>query len=147
MTTAPNARADQEECAAVATILVVEDDEPLRAAITDILSAEGYVVRGAGDGLAALVHLGQGLPALVLLDMLMPVVSGWVFANALQEGGVSVPVIIMTASPEAAQRLTGLRPVDVLHKPFELPTLVDAVRRALQGDQRGPERPVPPPVS
>ena len=63
-------------------ILIVDDDESIRDMIEIVLAAEGYAVRTAPHGAAALEAVGECAPRLILLDMRMPVLDGWGFARA-----------------------------------------------------------------
>ena len=58
-------------------VLVVEDDPDVRSALNDLLEAEGYEVETASNGKEALERLAEHRPGLVLLDLMMPVMSGW----------------------------------------------------------------------
>ena len=109
-------------------ILVVDDSEELREALTDLLEAEGYPVLAVGGGAQALQVLGDGLrPSLILLDQRMPGMSGAQFLEQLR----SVPayahltVVSMSALPSA--QLAGTQ--DRLDKPFEMGDLLAVVSR------------------
>ncbi|PLS79555.1 MAG: response regulator, partial [Chloroflexi bacterium] len=85
-----------------ATILVVDDDSGIREALTDILEDEGYAVRSACDGQAALDLLRQQAepPALVLLDLMMPRMNGWQFRSEQRRDPAlaNIPVVVISAS-------------------------------------------------
>src|SRR5262245_22329913 len=84
------------------TILVVEDFPDTREGLRRVLVAEGYDVAEARDGREALDYLrDKPAPAVVLLDMLMPVVDGWRFLEEFRTMGSShhVPIILITAVP------------------------------------------------
>jgi CheY-like chemotaxis protein len=80
-------------------ILVVEDDEAIRLVLSDLLSDAGYEVLLAGDGNDAFVRLGQNSPDLIVLDLMMPGMSGWRFLETLDKhpGAQRVPVVIVSA--------------------------------------------------
>src|SRR5438128_628107 len=79
------------------TVLVVEDNDEAREGLAVLLRREGYEVLLAEHGEEALGHLRAGpRPALVLLDMLMPVLDGWHFLARLCQNESPVPVVIMT---------------------------------------------------
>ena len=81
-------------------VLVVDDDEPFRTGIVETLQQAGYAVVSARDGREALEYLrGDNVPALVLLDMMIPLANGWSLLEAVQHDPrlASVPVVL-TAS-------------------------------------------------
>jgi CheY-like chemotaxis protein len=110
------------------SVLVVEDDEDIRAAIAEILEGEGYEVAIAANGSEALDELEHlRKPALILLDLMMPVMNGHEFLARIRETPTlkSVPVLVLTAvSTEAPQGARGL-----LRKPFIVEELLEAVQK------------------
>ena len=114
------------------TILVVDDDDAIRDVVSTVLAEEGYVVVTAASGEEALAVLAQGEPALVMLDMRMPVMDGWEFAERLrQRFDGRVPLVVMTAAVDAAKRAEQVSAVASISKPFELDELVQLVRRLI----------------
>ncbi len=111
------------------TILVVDDDPSIRGTITDILELEGYPVATATNGAEALTAVEQLQPALVLLDMRMPVMDGWGFAGEMRRRGLHPPVLVMTAAQNARRWAEEIGADGYLSKPFELLDLIDAVAR------------------
>jgi len=108
------------------TILLVEDDADIRETVRDVLEAEGYQVEEAADGLQALARLsGEVLPSVILLDLMMPSMSGEMLLESLQreERLRQIPVVVTTASP---QRPPGA--VGYLRKPFGMDALLKAVQ-------------------
>jgi CheY-like chemotaxis protein len=80
-------------------ILVVEDDLDTRCLVVDLLREEGYRVEAAENGRIALDRLRRGeLPALILLDLRMPVLDGWTFLDVQREepGMATIPVLIFS---------------------------------------------------
>jgi CheY-like chemotaxis protein len=116
-------------------ILVVDDDASIRAALVDVLTEEGYRVTTATNGAEGLAAVAAGAPALVLLDMRMPVLDGWGFARALRERGQAVPIVVMTAAQEAQQWAREVGTRWVLPKPFDLDELLRTVALAVAGPQ------------
>jgi len=113
-------------------VLVVDDDPNVRQLIRWALEDEGLAVVAAADGRAALDAIARERPALVVLDMSLPLVDGYGVAAALQRSyGADIPILLITADGRAAEkaRRTGARAY--LHKPFEVDDLVRAVRRIL----------------
>jgi CheY-like chemotaxis protein len=118
-------------------ILVVDDDPDLRQTLVEVLREEGYCAVAAEHGLEALERIEHERVALILLDMRMPVLNGWEFAEALRGGGVTAPIVVMTAAQDAARWASEVQAVDYLAKPFELPALLATVERWL-GPPAGP---------
>lgn len=106
-------------------ILIVEDDEELRAAVRDVLVDEGYEVAEAGNGQEALTALRRPHPPCVmLLDLMMPVMNGWQLMDALAlEPTRPPPVIITSAMAESAPAGAA----GVLKKPYALERLLKLV--------------------
>jgi CheY-like chemotaxis protein len=108
------------------SVLIVEDDEDIRAAMAELLETEGFEVAVASNGQEGLEVLGQiGRPCLVLLDLMMPVMSGEDFLRHVREDPAMnpVPVIVVTASGRAP--LPGTQ--GLLKKPFEISDLFATV--------------------
>jgi CheY-like chemotaxis protein len=81
-------------------ILVVDDDDGIRETLEDVLSAEGYRVATAGNAAIAVDRIRRGpMPSLMLLDLMMPVLSGWEFLVMAEKDEVlgSVPVVVLSA--------------------------------------------------
>jgi len=113
-------------------VLVVDDDPSLRLAIEWALQDEGLSVMGAGDGQEAIERGTEQRPALVVLDMGLPVVSGDGVAAGLRAAhGTQLPILIITADGKAAEKARRVGAFDYLHKPFDLADLVAAVHRGL----------------
>ena len=120
--------------APVAHVLVVEDDPHLAAGVAENLRAEGYEVSGAGDGNQALAWLAQNSCALIVLDVGLPGVDGFVVCRTLREQGNSTPVLFLTARGDPADRVRGLESGgdDYLAKPFHLQEFLLRVRAILR---------------
>ena len=111
-------------------ILVVDDDEGIREFVQTVLSDEGYEVRTAWHGAAALELLEQVSPSVILLDMRMPVMDGWEFARQYRERpGPHAPIVVVTAARDAIARAAQIAADGVLPKPFRLQQLLDVVAR------------------
>jgi CheY-like chemotaxis protein len=112
-------------------ILLVDDEPDIRASLKDVLESEGYRVVAASNGREALDRLhDMPRPCLILLDLMMPVMNGWEFAEALEaDAGLSaIPIVIVTAfSREMERRKITTR--DVLGKPVDLDRLSSVVKR------------------
>src|SRR5687767_10085132 len=87
-------------------VLVVDDEANIVNLVVELLQDEGYTVRSALNGEAALAAIAQQPPAMILLDMYMPQMTGVMLWEQLQDQGISdIPVVLMTASPHAAESL------------------------------------------
>lgn len=130
-------------------ILVVDDEPAILDLVGQVLEEEGYDVTRAANGAIALEAIAAGAAFdLVVLDMWMPVVNGWQFATALEERGVQVPLLVMTAAKDASAYATAVNAVGFIGKPFNLDQLVLAVRNGAsppvdrgQGASMPPVRP------
>jgi CheY-like chemotaxis protein len=119
-----------------ATILVVDDDPGIQHTIGSILEDEGYAVVSAWNGHEALAHFdGDGVaPALIVLDLQMPVMDGYAFTAALRERGLrsKVPVMVLTADGRAQQKALQVGADGYLAKPFTLAELLEQVARLVR---------------
>ena len=122
------------------TVLIVDDNPSIRGMLADALYACGYTVVEAADGQEALDVAQLSRPALILLDLNLPVVSGFSFVDGIQARGVDAPILLVTADPRAPQVARNTQVVGYIAKPFELDTLLGAVESALRGE-RLPIRP------
>ena len=115
---------------ALKRVLVVDDDESIRAVVELALSDGGYEVAEAADGAAALTLIDKTAPDLILLDMQMPTMDGWAFAQVYhQRPGPHAPVIVLTAALDAAARAAEIQAEGYLGKPFELADLYACVKQ------------------
>ena len=121
-------------------ILVVEDEKTIRDAVTAYLEKEGYWVTGVGDGQTALDEFGKHSFSLVILDLMLPRVSGEDVCRAMRNTS-DVPIIMLTAKGEETDRITGLEigADDYLVKPFSPRELVARVRALLRRANVGEE--------
>ncbi len=111
--------------------IVVADDEPgIRHLICDVLEEEGYAVQSFADGLSALTAIRGEPPALAILDVAMPVMTGDETLRQLRAEGSAVPIIMMTAATNP-QRLLLEGASAVLGKPFDLEVLLQTILRLL----------------
>jgi DNA-binding response OmpR family regulator len=116
-----------------APILVVEDDPHLRQIIRDVLEDEGLVNETAADGRQVLQRAAAQRPALVVLDMTLPVLDGVGVVVGLRAAfGVPPPVLLITADGRAAEKARQVGAFAFLSKPLDLDDLVATVQRALE---------------
>jgi two-component system, chemotaxis family, chemotaxis protein CheY len=111
-------------------IMLVDDDEAIRTALTELLESEGYRVVAAPDGREALACLSRReLPQVILLDLMMPGTDGWKFRaeQMVNPALASIPVIVITAVASADR--TGNLGVAVLPKPLDTGALLATIRK------------------
>ena len=121
-------------------ILIVDDDEPTRLAYAQALRGAGYEVVEARDGLAALEIAARELPALILLDVDMPVLDGWQTLQRLQQANHQQPVIMLTGATQVEERVKGLSAGadDYLGKPCDYRELLARVHSVLRRSRPQP---------
>ena len=122
-------------------VLIVEDDDSMIAALRDGFEYEGYTVSMARDGAAGLRQASETAPDLIILDVMLPKMSGLDVCREIRKAGNTVPVIMLTARGQEIDKVLGLKlgADDYVTKPFgflELMARVEAVLR------RGTGRPV-----
>jgi two-component system, chemotaxis family, chemotaxis protein CheY len=116
-------------------ILIVDDDPDIRNVVADILAMSHYTVRMANNGLEALNEVRKQRPAMVLLDLMMPIMDGWEFLRRLKREPpqVQVPVAVMSAARDAGAVSDELGAQAFLPKPFELDDVLTVVDRLAGG--------------
>ena len=125
-------------------VLVVDDDEDIRETLSLVLEDEGHTVVGARHGKEALLLFGQGLrPDVVLLDLMMPVMTGWKLREEMLRDPAlaKIPTVVITGDKTWSEGAEALRAVAALAKPFdtdELLALIEKVERGRQLAERAP---------
>ncbi len=124
------------------SVLVVEDDSAIRRGVVDALAFAGYATLQAGNGTDGSRLATTATLDLVLLDLVLPGTGGFEILRAIREARPTLPVIILTARGEEADRVQGLRlgADDYVVKPFSVRELLARVEAVLR---RSPERPQP----
>jgi len=119
-------------------LLLVEDDPTLRQALTFNLAREGYEVTSAADGEAALEAARNERLDLILLDVMLPGMSGVEVLRVLRREGVTTPVIILSAKGDEIDRVVGLKigADDYVAKPFSRPELLARIEAVLLPHRR-----------
>jgi DNA-binding response OmpR family regulator len=115
-------------------ILIVDDEPEMVRGLEDNLRFEGYQTLSAGDGKRGLQLALTEAPDLVLLDVMMPGMSGWDVCRELRDKGLDVPVIMLSARGEEVDRVQGLElgADDYVSKPFGLRELLARIRAVLR---------------
>jgi len=115
------------------TILVVEDEPALQETLVYNLEKEGYTVRAAGDGRAALQVARELKPDLLVLDVMLPELDGFEVCKVLRKES-SVPILMLTARDDEIDRVVGLEvgADDYLTKPFSMRELLARVKAQLR---------------
>jgi DNA-binding response OmpR family regulator len=118
----------------MARILVIDDEPEMVRGLEDNFRFEGYQTLSATDGAAGLALALREGPDLVLLDIMMPRMSGWDVLRALRDKQLDIPVIMLTARGEEVDRVLGLElgADDYVTKPFSLRELLARVRAVLR---------------
>ena len=116
-------------------ILIVDDDPYICDAVELILTGAGYTVNAVNSGKSAIESIRALIPALILLDVRMPGISGLETLTALRRAGVSVPILMMTAdnSPATLQEVMFLGDSGYVLKPFDADDLIARVGQTLTG--------------
>jgi CheY-like chemotaxis protein len=128
----------------VLVILVIDDNRQLRETLTEFLYLHGHDVRCAADGAEAMQVLArlENPPAIILLDVMMPVLDGWDFLAALRQKPVlaHIPVVIVSACDYIAERAKEAGAVAILRKPVRPQMLLRVIERFAGGPSGAPSR-------
>ena len=111
-------------------VFVVDDEKPILLLMDRILRAHQFEPRTFPSGSAALEHMSLDKPALVLVDMHMPQMSGEEFIRRMrqEDGNRGVPVLILSGDRLAAEEVRKMGAEGAIQKPFQLETLLDQIR-------------------
>ena len=124
-------------------VLIVEDEAPLVALLRYNLEKEGFEVADAGDGEEALIRIAERRPDVVLLDWMLPLVSGIEICRRIRRSPQTrtLPIVMLTARGEEADRVRGLDSGadDYIPKPFSLRELMARLRAVMRRAQPGTE--------
>jgi DNA-binding response OmpR family regulator len=120
-------------------VLVVEDEAAILQGLRDNLEFEGYEVFTALDGVAGLEQIRKHDPHLIVLDLMLPRLSGYELCRKLRAEGVNTPILMLTARGEEADRVLGLDlgADDYVTKPFSVRELMARVRALLRRTASG----------
>lgn len=115
-------------------ILVVDDEPNIREVVELYLQREGFEVEVTGDGASALQAIDRKTPDLIVLDLMLPVMGGIQLTRTLRDSPYNIPIIMLTAKGDEADRITGLElgADDYVTKPFSPKELVARVKAVLR---------------
>lgn len=124
-------------------ILVVEDDAAVRLSLRLAVQKEGFAVAEASNGSAALQEVERQRPDLILLDLMLPDLSGFDVCRAIRQRDPALPVIMLTARGDEVDKVVGLElgADDYITKPFSPRELVARIRAVLRRSARAGEAP------
>ena len=115
-------------------LLIVEDEKRLADTLRQLLHRQGYTADVSYDGVSGLDNAMSGIYDLVILDVMLPGMNGFQVAQKLRQGGIAVPVLMLTAKSDLTDRIHGLDcGADYyLTKPFEAEELLACIRTLLR---------------
>src|SRR3954465_1993439 len=118
----------------MANILIIEDEPAMQLGLKDNLELEQYDVETVSDGEAGLAKIKSGVYDLVLLDVMLPKLSGFDVCKASRAAGVKTPIILLTARGEEIDKVLGLElgADDYITKPFSVRELLARVKAILR---------------
>jgi two-component system OmpR family response regulator len=119
-------------------VLVVDDEPNIRDLLSTSLKFNGYSVYAVGNGNDAVVAAEKGHPDIILLDVMLPDMSGFAVTKKLRSMSIDVPVLFLTARDETADKVTGLTVGgdDYLTKPFSLDEVIARIQAILRRTQK-----------
>ena len=118
----------------MSTVLIAEDDEGVRTALSRALKFEGYDVVVANDGAEALEAVKTAEPDVIVLDVMMPHIDGLTACRRMRAKGIDTPILMLTARQDVSDRVAGLDAGadDYLPKPYALEELLARLRALLR---------------
>ena len=121
--------------APAAPILVVDDDDTIRETVAEALVLDGFNVETARNGAEALALVRKQRPSGIVLDLMMPVMTGWQFLERCQANHLlcsDVPIVVMSAYSKLPEEAAKLGVKGCIAKPFDLDVLLGAIERAVR---------------
>ncbi len=115
-------------------LLLVEDEPGLVLTLADRLAAEGYAVETAGDGEQGLAKASAGGFDLIILDVMLPGLSGFELCRRLRQAGIDTPILMLTARTQVVDKVVGLKTGadDYVTKPFDMMELLARIEALLR---------------
>ncbi|MBV9326497.1 MAG: response regulator [Chloroflexi bacterium] len=122
------------EAASPGPILVVDDDDTIRETVAEALVLDGFKVATARNGAEALALVRERRPSGIVLDLMMPIMTGWQFLERCRASHLcsGVPVVVMSAYSKLPEEAARLGVKGCIAKPFDLDVLLGAIERAVQ---------------
>jgi two-component system OmpR family response regulator len=119
-------------------VLVVDDEPNIRDLLTTSLKFNGFAVYAVGNGNDAVVAAEKGNPDIILLDVMLPDMSGFAVTKKLRSMNIEVPVLFLTARDETEDKITGLTVGgdDYMTKPFSLDEIIARINAILRRTQK-----------
>jgi DNA-binding response OmpR family regulator len=116
------------------TILIVEDDAGIQMILRDALTSQGYQVTAADDGMKGLELAKELKPALIILDVMLPLMGGFEVCKNIRKEGIVSPILMLTVKDEELDKVLGLElgADDYVTKPFSLKELTARVKALLR---------------
>ena len=120
-------------------VLVIEDDSELLEGLKDNLEIEGYEVFTATDGELGMLQFARTRPDAVILDLMLPKLSGFELCRTLRDRGIETPILMLTARSQESDKIMGLElgADDYVTKPFSILELLARLRSMLRRTSRG----------
>jgi DNA-binding response OmpR family regulator len=124
----------------MAKLLIIEDEPSMQLGLKDNMELEGYLVETASDGEEGLSKIKTNSFDLVLLDVMLPKLSGFDVCKAARSAGISTPIVLLTARGEEIDKILGLEfgADDYITKPFSVRELLARVKAILRRSQLQP---------
>jgi DNA-binding response OmpR family regulator len=116
------------------TVLIVEDDAGIQMILRDALTSQGYQVTTADDGLKGLELAKELKPALIILDVMLPLMGGFEVCRSIRKEGIVSPILMLTVKDEELDKVLGLElgADDYVTKPFSLKELTARIKALLR---------------
>jgi DNA-binding response OmpR family regulator len=112
-------------------VLVIDDSGSMLDLMEDMLQRAGYEVMTASDALTAFARIETNTPDLILLDVILPNMSGYEFIEAVRERHLAIPIILLTVKKHTPEEVEQLGVAGYLRKPFRQKDLLDMLHKVL----------------
>jgi len=113
-------------------VLVVDDDADIRELLVSVLTDDGFEAASARDGREALAVLERWPADVVVLDLMMPVMDGWTFAERMHEKW-TIPIIVVSAATDLFRNAGRVGAAEFVPKPFDIESLLPRIARLAGG--------------